>query len=78
MSIRHHFSKFDRIAWLRSIGCVFYAPLDYENGLADIISGTTFTTSGGGQEVLQHLTQIKTHIDSKEEAAGGRQDIGII
>ena len=48
MSIRHHFSKFDRIAWLRSIGCVFYAPLDYENGLVDIISETTFTTSGGG------------------------------
>jgi hypothetical protein len=48
MPIRHHFSKFDRITWLRSIGCVFYAPLDYENGLVDIISVTTFTTSGGG------------------------------
>ena len=27
--------------WLKSLGCVFYAPLDQENGLKDLISGIT-------------------------------------
>ncbi len=29
------------IDWLKSKGCVFYAPFDQENGLRDIIGGTT-------------------------------------
>lgn len=38
---REHIKSESYIDWLKSLGCVFYVPLDYENGLKDLISGTT-------------------------------------
>lgn len=38
---REHKSEQSYIDWLKSLGCVFYAPLDQDNGLIDLISVTT-------------------------------------
>lgn len=39
MSRRHYKVEQSYIEWLKSLGCVFYAPLDLANGLKDLISG---------------------------------------
>ena len=38
---REHITSQTYIDWLKSLGCVFYAPLDAENGLNELIQGWT-------------------------------------
>ena len=44
---REHIKLESYIDWLKSMGCVFYVPLDYDNGLNELISGTTGTIVTG-------------------------------
>lgn len=47
MSRRHNIDR-DYIDWLKSIGCVFYAAFDAENGATDLINNVPFVASGSG------------------------------
>lgn len=38
---RRHYKERTYIEWLKSLGCVFYAPMNQEHGLRDIVSGVT-------------------------------------
>ena len=48
MSKRGHFEEQDYIEWLRSMGCVFYAPLSENGDLQDRISGLPLQLTGQG------------------------------
>ena len=43
MRREHNKAEQSYIGWLKSLGCVFYAPLDQEHGMTDLISGVTGT-----------------------------------
>lgn len=46
---RAHYKVSTYIEWLKSLGCVFYAPLDEEHGLTELISNTQPTIQSGTQ-----------------------------
>lgn len=48
---REHIESKSYIDWLKSMGCVFYAPLDQTNGLDDLISGVVGTASSDSSAV---------------------------
>jgi len=45
---REHITSQSYIDWLKSLGCVFCAPLTLESGFEDLISGTTGTKTSQG------------------------------
>lgn len=45
---REHITEQSYIEWLKSLGCVFYVPLDYNNGLKDLISGSQMQQGNNG------------------------------
>lgn len=51
MSRREHKPGQTYIDWLKSLGCVFYVPFDYNNGLKELISGTTGTIITGSSMI---------------------------
>lgn len=51
---RQHTKLESYIDWLKSLGCVFYAPLDQDNGLKDLISGIDGTVVTGSSAVYDN------------------------
>lgn len=54
---REHITEQSYIDWLKSLGCVFYAPLR-QNDYMDYISGTTGTITGDGSLVWNSTAQM--------------------
>lgn len=72
---REHIKSESYIDWLKSLGCVFYAPLDQENGLTDLISGTIGTVQHNNSAVWNN--NENAYLFTKDSAYNPKQGIVI-
>lgn len=72
---REHFIEQNYIDYLKSLGCVFYAPLDSTNGLTELITNTTGTVQYNSTAVWDN--NENAYLFTKSSAYSPKQGIVI-